>query len=85
MSSWQFGGGIHYYAVQGRGGPGMPIEAGIDFHSVFRGSGGQTPKSAGVYFYLRLHWGLFGKGVPDEPPPLVQPPVEQPVEEQPEG
>lgn len=84
LSTWRFGGGIHYYAVEGRGGPGMPIEAGIDFHSVFSGTGGQAPKSSGVHFYLRLHWGLFAK--PAAPPPAPEPtpePEQPPAEQQP--
>jgi hypothetical protein len=81
LSSWRFGGGIHYYAIEGRRGAGLPIEAGIDFHSVFSGTGGQAPKSSGVYFYLRLHWGLFNKGAAPAPPPQ---PTEDPAETPPE-
>jgi hypothetical protein len=75
MTSWSFGGGIHYYHM-GRSGQNLPIEAGIDYRAAFQGEGGQTPKYGGVTFYLRLHWRLFGRGeeqpieaAPTEPPP----------------
>ncbi len=78
MTSWSFGGGIHYYHM-GRSGRDLPIEAGIDYRAAFRGEGGQTPKHGSVTFYLRLHWRLFGGGEehPAEPtrtePPPAQP------------
>jgi hypothetical protein len=79
MSSWSFGGGIHYYN-RGRSDRGMPIEAGIDYRAAFSGNGGQTPKYGSVSFYLRLHWRLFG-GIeqPTEPPAPAQPEAEPPA------
>jgi len=60
MRALYLGGGVHYRAVRGRRGVSLPVEAGIDYHAAFRGAGGQTPKDAGVYFYLRLYYRLFG-------------------------
>jgi hypothetical protein len=62
MSSVSVGGGIYYRATQGRDGPKLPIEAGIDYRAAFSGSGGQTPKSTSLYLYLRLYWRLWGGG-----------------------
>jgi hypothetical protein len=62
MSRVSVGAGIYYRATQGRDGPKLPIEAGIDYRSAFSGSGGQTPKSTSVTLYLRLYWRLWGGG-----------------------
>jgi hypothetical protein len=62
MSRVSVGAGIYYRATQGRDGPKLPIEAGIDYRSAFSGSGGQTPKSTSVSLYLRLYWRLWGGG-----------------------
>ncbi|MDH3459247.1 MAG: hypothetical protein OER90_20585, partial [Gemmatimonadota bacterium] len=53
-------GGVFYRAAEGRGGPALPIEAGIDYRAAFRGSGGLTPKAVSLNFYLRLFWRWFG-------------------------
>jgi len=83
MTSWSFGGGIHYYS-RGRTGRGMPIEAGIDYRAAFSGNGGQTPKYGSVSFYLRLHWRLFGgTQQPAEPPPPAAEPESVPEPEPP--
>jgi hypothetical protein len=81
MSMWSFGGGLHYYAAQGRSGPALPIEAGIDFRSAFQGKGGQTPKSTSVNFYLRIPIRIFGRspatpaeGAEPPPPASTEPP-----------
>ena len=57
---WSFGGGVFYRAAEGRGGPALPIEAGIDYRAALRGSGGMTPKAVSLNFYLRLFWRWFG-------------------------
>lgn len=62
MSSVSVGGGIYYRSTEGRHGPKLPIEAGIDYRAAFNGSGGQTPKAASLYLYLRLYWRLWGRG-----------------------
>jgi hypothetical protein len=62
MSRVSVGAGIYYRQTQGRDGPKLPIEAGIDYRSAFSGSGGQTPKSTSVNLYLRLYWRLWGGG-----------------------
>ncbi len=67
------GGGIHYRST-GRSGTSLPVEAGIRYHAAFSGSGGQTLKTRGINFYLRLYFWLFGKPeapeteVPEPPP-----------------
>lgn len=62
MRSVSVGAGIYYRSAQGRDGPKLPIEAGIDYRAAFSGSGGQTPKSTSLYLYLRLYWRLWGGG-----------------------
>ena len=80
MSTWSFGGGLHYYAAEGRSGPALPIEAGIDFRSAFQGKGGQAPKSTSVSFYLRIPIRIFGGApappteAPEAPPSAAEPP-----------
>lgn len=81
MSTWSFGGGLHYYAAQSRTGSNLPLEAGLDYRAVFRGTGGQAPKATSVVFYLRIPIRIFG-GTPappptegaQEPPPSEPPP-----------
>ncbi len=68
MSSLSVGAGIYYRSASGREeSPKLPIEAGIDYRAAFSGSGGQTPKSSSLYFYLRLYWRLWGGGNAQEP------------------
>ncbi len=71
MRSASLGAGIHYRS-QGRGGLSLPAEAGVYYHAAYQGSGGFTPKTTGVTFYLRLFRRLFG-GAPDEPEEEVEP------------
>ena len=82
VSTWSFGGGIHYYAAQSRTGRNLPLEAGLDYRTAFRGRGGQAPKLTTVTFYLRIPVRIFG-GVPTptvppeentQPPPPTPPP-----------
>ncbi|UCF40542.1 MAG: hypothetical protein JSW43_12570 [Gemmatimonadota bacterium] len=60
MTRVSVGGGIYYRSTEGRDGPKLPIEAGIDYRAAFSGSGGQTPKTTSLYLYLRLYWRLWG-------------------------
>jgi hypothetical protein len=76
MTTWSFGGGLHYYAATSRTGPNLPLEAGLDYRAAFRGAGGQAPKSTSVTFYLRIPVRIFGgtpapapTESPQEPPP----------------
>jgi hypothetical protein len=71
MRSVSVGAGIYYRATQGRDGPKLPIEAGIDYRSAFSGSGGLTPKTTSLYLFLRLYWRLWGGG--GEEPATSQP------------
>jgi len=59
-TTWSVGGGIYYRADRDRSGPTLPIEAGIDYRAALQGSGGQTPKTSALNFYLRLYWRWFG-------------------------
>jgi len=60
-TTWSVGGGIYYRADRDRDGPTLPVEAGIDYRAALQGSGGQTPKTSAVNFYLRLYWRWFGR------------------------
>jgi hypothetical protein len=60
QSTWSFGGGVFYRAARGRTGAALPVEAGVDYRAALRGSGGQTPKSVSLNFYLRLFWRWSG-------------------------
>jgi hypothetical protein len=62
-----FGAGIHYFSTQGRHTTKLPIEAGIDYRTAFQGTGGMTPKSSRLTFYLRLYLRLWGRGGEDQP------------------
>jgi hypothetical protein len=73
MESMSFGGGIAYHAVRTSG---LPVEAGVDYRAVFSGSGGQTPKSTTLNFYLRLSWRIFGGG---PAAPAGEPPAQSPA------
>ncbi|HEX9692069.1 MAG TPA: hypothetical protein VGA22_08225 [Gemmatimonadales bacterium] len=55
-----FGAGVYYRSVGARGSTALPVEAGIDYRSAFRGSGGLAPKTSTVNIFLRLYWRLFG-------------------------
>lgn len=79
MSTWSFGGGLHYYAAQSRTGRNLPLEAGLDYRTAFRGNGGQAPKATSVMFYLRIPVRIFG-GAPAPPPgeAAQEPPPEPP-------
>ncbi len=57
-----FGGGVYFRPPSGRGGRGLPVEAGIDYRAAFRGDGGLTPKTRTLNFYARLFYRLFGGG-----------------------
>jgi len=73
MSSLSLGAGIHFRS-SGRDGLSLPAEAGVYYHAAYQGSGGFTPKTTGVTFYLRLFRRLFG-GQPAE----VEEEAEEPV------
>jgi hypothetical protein len=73
MSSVSVGAGIHFRS-QGRDGLTLPAEAGVYYHAAYQGSGGFTPKTTGVTFYLRLFRRLFG-GAPAEPEVEAEVPV----------
>ncbi|MFQ5703681.1 MAG: hypothetical protein ACE5HT_06640 [Gemmatimonadales bacterium] len=53
------GAGIHYRSI-GRAKDKLPIEAGLRYLAAFNGSGGFTPKTAGMNLYLRLFYHVFG-------------------------
>jgi hypothetical protein len=59
-----FGAGVYYRSVRTQRTLSLPIEAGIDYRSAFRGSGGLAPKTASVNIFLRLYWRLFGGAAP---------------------
>lgn len=63
MRSVSLGGGIHFRS-SGRSSS-LPAEAGIHYSAAYHGSGGFTPKTTSVSFYLRLFRRLFG-GPPAE-------------------
>ncbi len=54
------GGGVHYRST-GRLQQSLPIEAGVHYLRASRGSGGFTPQTQSVNFYLRLFFRLFGR------------------------
>jgi hypothetical protein len=72
MSTWSFGGGLHYYAAESRTGRNLPLEAGLDYRTAFQGNGGQAPKTTSVMFYLRIPVRIFG-GTPAPPPAEAAP------------
>ncbi|MDH3368466.1 MAG: hypothetical protein OEO17_11530 [Gemmatimonadota bacterium] len=76
MESMGFGGGIAYHAVRASG---LPVEAGVDYRTVFSGSGGQMPKSTSLHFYLRLSWRIFGGGSAPAGEPPGQSPAGPPI------
>jgi len=51
-------GGGFYYRSLGRSESSLPLEAGLHYSAAFQGSGGLTPKTAGMHFYLRLFFRL---------------------------
>ena len=73
MQSISLGAGIHFRST-GREGLRLPVEAGVYYHAAYQGSGGFTPKTTGVSFYLRLFRRLFG-GEPAEPEVEAEEPV----------
>ena len=77
MRRVSLGAGIHFRS-SGREGISLPAEAGIHYFAAYQGSGGFTPKTTGVTFYLRLFRRVFGGTETPEPEP------EEPVGETPE-
>jgi hypothetical protein len=73
MRSLSVGAGIHFRS-SARDGISLPAEAGIYYHAAYQGSGGFTPKTTGVTFYLRLFRRLFGSA-PAEPEVEAEEPV----------
>ncbi len=75
-TSWRslsFGGGIYLRMDRGAVEPKLPIEGGVDYRSAFSGSGGLTPKTTTVNFFLRLYWRLWGGPPPAEEAPTPSP------------
>jgi hypothetical protein len=52
------GGGIHYRSLA-RAGAQLPVEAGLSYAAVLRGSGGFAPKSTTLTMYLRFFYSLW--------------------------
>ena len=75
MRSLSIGAGVHFRST-GREGISLPAEAGIHYSAAYQGSGGFTPKTNSVTFYLRLFRRLFG-GTPRETPPAQTEPVSE--------
>jgi hypothetical protein len=69
METLSFGGGIAYRAASNQRTATLPIEAGLNYHAAFSGSGGFTPKTSGLNLYLRLYYRLFGPRPQAEPQP----------------
>jgi hypothetical protein len=67
MRRLSLGAGIHFRST-GRDGLSLPAEAGIHYFAAYQGSGGFTPKTAGVTFYLRLFRRVYGGGAAAEAP-----------------
>ncbi len=61
MRTLSYGGGIAYRSDQTSTGRTLPIEAGLNYSAAFYGSGGQTPKTNSMQFYLRLFFQAFGQ------------------------
>ena len=60
-----FGAGLYYRMDRAQHEPKLPIEAGLDYRTAFAGTGGLTPKTTTVNFFLRVYWRLWGG-----PPPV---------------
>lgn len=61
MRALSYGGGIAYRSDQTSRGRTLPIEAGLNYRAAFSGSGGLTPKTNSMQFYLRLFFHAFGQ------------------------
>jgi len=68
------GAGLYYRMDRGRHIAKLPIEAGLDYRTAFGGTGGRTPKTTTVNFFLRLYWRLWG-GPPAEEDPEAEEPI----------
>jgi len=74
MRRVSLGAGIHFRS-SGRDGISLPAEAGIHYFAAYQGSGGFTPKTSGVTFYLRLFRRVFGGEAEAETAPEQTEPV----------
>ena len=70
-----FGAGLYYRMDRGRHEAKLPIEAGLDYRTAFSGTGGRTPKTTTVNFFLRLYWRLWGGPPPAEEDPEAAQPI----------
>ncbi len=69
MRRLSLGGGLYYHQERGQRGATLPVQAGVDYRAAFSGSGGLTPMSSSVNFYLRLFFRLLGsRGAPAAEP-----------------
>jgi hypothetical protein len=68
--TWAFGAGLLYRVDQGRRGATLPIEASLNYHAAFYGTGGATPKTGRFALSLRLYYNLWGS----RPPEQITPP-----------
>jgi hypothetical protein len=59
--TWAFGAGLLYRVDQGRVGQVLPIEASLNYHGAFFGSGGAAPKTGRFALSLRLFYNLWGR------------------------
>ncbi len=58
MKRLSVGGGLHYRSLSRTGR--VPVEAGVQYRTALQGSGGLTPLTTEMRFYLRLFYRIFG-------------------------